>query len=114
LLNRPAEAEVCKLMTVVLALALAAEPVAVDRPARLEVKVAAFSGAGLLTLGVVFEIIGRTQGSAHDTIGAVGLISAGLSLITVAALLTPWRIPNVAIVPTPGGGVMFAFGGQWR
>ena len=101
-------------MTVVLALALATEPVPVDRPARLEVKVAAFSGAGLLTLGVVFELVGRTQHSPHDTIGAVGLISAGLSLITVAALLTPWRIPNVALVLTPGGGVMLAFGGPWR
>ncbi len=112
------------LLPVVLAALLAAEPIPVERPTRPGVQAAALFGAGLLAAGLIFEIAGRAGSdpvapvlelrpyAQANTIGGVALISGGLCFITIAALLTPWRLPSIAVIPT-AGGAMFSFGAVW-
>ena len=105
-------------LRLVLAMTVAAEPVPVDRPVRPPVQVMAVIGTGFLAVGLMFEITGRAatdprapvlEWSKHaqaDTIGGIALMSAGLCFITIAALLTPWRLPPVALWVTPGGAMV--------
>jgi hypothetical protein len=84
----------------------------------------AFIGTGLLAVGLMFEITGRAgsdatapvlEWSAHaqaDTVGGIALMSAGLCFITIAALLTPWRPPPVALWIS-SRGAMVSIGAQW-
>lgn len=97
----------------ILALSLAAPPI--DRPTRPAVQVLAFVGAGLLAAGLAFEINGQvgadpraqvlewqSQAQSH-IVGGIALMGAGACLITIAALLTPWRAPAVSIWVSPSG-----------
>ncbi len=96
-------------LAAILALTVAAEPLELNPPARPAVKVMAFLGAGLMTVGLGFEITGRAatdprapvlEWSSHaqsDTIGGIALIGAGLCLVTIAALLTRWHFPSLAL-----------------
>lgn len=111
-------------LPLILAMTLVAESPPVDRPTRTSVKVMAFVGTSLLGLGLAFEITGRAgadprapvlEWSSHaqaNTIGGIALMGAGLCLITIAALLTPWHFPSLAVWATPGGA-MVALGARW-
>lgn len=111
-------------LSLVLAITLGAEPPQVDRPARTPVKVLAFVGTGFLTLGLAFEITGRAgadprapvlEWSAHaqaNTVGGLALMGGGLCLLSIAALLTPWHFPSLAVWATPGGA-MVGLGARW-
>lgn len=108
-------------LPLILAMTVAAENPPVDRPVRPAAQVLAFVGTGFLAVGLAFEITGRAgadprapvlEWSAHaqaDTIGGIALMGAGLCLVTIAALLTPWHLPPLALWATPGG-VMVAVG----
>jgi hypothetical protein len=112
------------MLPVILALALATEPLPADRPTRPAVQALAFVGVAFLGVGLGFEITGRAgadprapvlEWSAHaqaDTVGGIALMGAGLCLVTIAAILTPWHFPSLAVWVTPGGGVAFALGAQ--
>ena len=103
------------LLPLILAMTVAAEPLPVDRPVRPSAQVMAYIGTGLLAVGLMFEITGRAGADAKapvlewrehaqaDTIGGIALMSAGLCFITIAALLTPWRLPPVGLGLTTGG-----------
>ncbi|MDP1829344.1 MAG: hypothetical protein Q8L48_39125 [Archangium sp.] len=112
------------ILPVVLALAVAAEVSPADRPARPAVRVLAYVGTGFLAVGLAFEITGRagadpkapvlawSEHAQANTIGGIALMGAGLCLVTIAALLTPWHFPTLSISPS-AGGVTFAFGGRF-
>ena len=120
-------------LPLMLALAVAAEDSPVDRPAgastedtpaRPAVRALAFVGTGFLTVGLAFEITGRagadpkapvlawSEHAQANTLGGIALMGAGLCLITIAALLTPWHFPTLAISPMPGGA-MLALGARF-
>lgn len=81
------------------------------------VQVAAWLGAALLTLGVAVEFTGQAgldprapvtawaDAAPLNIVGGFGLIGAGLGFITIAAVLTPWGAPPVALwLDGHGGG----------
>lgn len=102
----------------IIALTMASETPPVDRPVRPAVVVMAVVGTGMLTVGLMFEITGRAgsdpiapvpEWGAHaqaNTLGGFALMGAGLCLVTIAALLTPWRLPPLAVWPTAGGAMV--------
>lgn len=101
-----------------LALSLATEPPAIERLTPVSVRAMAFTGAGLVTLGVAFEINGLAgidsralvpewrEQATFNLAGGAGLIGAGLCLIAIAALLTPRDIPPVIVWVTSGGAAV--------
>lgn len=105
-------------LPLILAVTVGAEPPPVDRPVRPAAQVMAFLGTGFLAAGLAFEITGRAgsdprapvlEWSAHaqsDTVGGIALMGAGLCLITIAALLTRWHFPSLAVWATPGGAMV--------
>lgn len=113
-------------LAAILALTVAAEPVpspvegsrSLDPPARPAVKVLAFIGAGLMGVGLGFEITGRAatdprapvlEWRSHaqsNTIGGIALIGTGLCLVTIAALLTRWHFPSLALRAGPRGALI--------
>ena len=83
----------------------------IDRPTPVPVKVLAFVGAGFVAAGIGFEIAssanpaGPTSVEAQrQQVGGIALISSGLSLLIIAALLTPWTGPKLALWANGHGG----------
>lgn len=83
------------------------------------VQVAAWLGAALLTVGVAVEFTGQAgldprapvtawaDAAPLNIVGGFGLIGAGLGFITIAAVLTPWGAPPVALwLDGHGGGLV--------
>lgn len=111
-------------LPVIVALTLAAEGPAVPVRTRPGVTVLAFVGAGLVAAGLGFEIAGRAgrdprakvyelrPNAEANIVGGLSLIAAGLCLITVAAVLTRWRVPAVSLWVTPDGARL-ALGASW-
>lgn len=111
-------------LPVIVALALAVEPPAVESRTRPGVTVLAFVGAGLVATGLAFEITGRAGSDPRapvfewranaqaNIVGGLALIGAGLCFITVAALLTRWQLPAVSLSVTPDGARV-ALGATW-
>ncbi|MDP2274078.1 MAG: hypothetical protein Q8N23_35990 [Archangium sp.] len=111
-------------LSVIVALTLAAEAPAVPARTRPGVTVLAFVGAGLVTAGLGFEISGRAgrdprapvyewrPNAEANIVGGLSLIAAGLCLITIAAVLTRWQVPAVSLSVTPGGARL-ALGATW-
>lgn len=105
------------LIPVVLAAMLAGSPPPVDRPTRPFVQVTAFAGAGLLAMGLGFAVTGLAgsdpQTPAYEwsrtapanTVGGIALMSVGLCLITIAALLTPWARPSARWLAANAAGL---------
>lgn len=80
----------------------------VDEPSRPAIKVLAFTGAGLISVGLALELTGRagsdprapvpewSQNASFFSVGGIAMAGAGLCLVTIAALLTPWHLPSLA------------------
>ena len=100
-------------LPVLLALTAGADSTPVNQPnpqeaTRPAVKVLAFAGAGLIGAGLAFEFTGRAgadrlapvpewrKDAAFYSVGGIAMAGAGLCLVTLAALLTPWHFPSLA------------------
>ncbi len=102
-------------LPVLLALAVGADSPPVEQPTRPAVHVLAWTGVGLIGVGVGFGITGLAgsnarapvlewrEDAARYSVGGIALIGAGLCLVTIAALLTPWHFPALALFISPGG-----------
>lgn len=85
----------------------------IEAPTRLAVKVLAFAGAGMITAGLGLEFTGRagsdprapvpewSKDAAFYSVGGIALMGAGLCVVTIAALLTPWHFPSLAFSFSP-------------
>ncbi len=111
-------------LPVIVALTLATEPLVVEPRTRPGVTVLAFVGAGLVATGLGFEITGRAgsdpralvhewrANAQSNSVGGLSLIAVGLCLITIAAVLTRWKLPAVSLSVTPDGARL-ALGANW-
>lgn len=94
-------------------------------PTRPAVKVLAFVGAGMIGAGLGLELTGRAgadprapvpewrQDAAFFSVGGVAMAGAGLCLVTIAALLTPWHFPSLS-VSWSANGASVAVAVRWR
>lgn len=88
------------------------------------VKVLAFVGAGMIGAGLGLELTGRagsdprapvpewSQDAAFFSVGGIAMTGAGLCLVAIAALLTPWQSPSLAI-SWSAHGVSVAVAVRW-
>lgn len=106
-------------LPVLLALTVGADSPPVDQPiavpTRPGVQALAWVGVGLIGVGLGFELTGRAgadarapvpewrEHAAQYSVGGIALMGAGLCVVTIAALLTPWHFPSLALGISPGG-----------
>ena len=85
-------------LSIILALSLASEP-PVRPPSANGIAITAALGFSLVGFGVGYELSARAgpaEFALHaeaNTVGGVGLMSMGLCLLLIAAVLTEWRFP---------------------
>lgn len=107
------------ILPLLLALTAGADSLPVDRPiepaTRPAVQVLAWAGVGLISVGLGFELTGRagadprapvlawSERATSYSVGGIALLGAGLCLVTIAALLTPWHFPALALSVSPSG-----------
>lgn len=96
-------------LPVLLALTVGADSPPVDQPTRPAVQVLAWAGVGLISAGLGLELTGRAgadprapvlewrEHAAQYSVGGIALAGAGLCLVTIAALLTPWHFPALSL-----------------
>lgn len=106
----------CVLSLFTLLLTLATPDARPERQTPAGAQVAAWLGAGLVTLGVAVEFTGQAgldprapvtawaDAAPLNVVGGLGLMGAGLGFIIIAVLTTPWAQPPPVALWLDGHG----------